>query len=497
MTSDQPAANAPNPDHEWKLIIGGDRPAGGAGTYDVINPATEEVVGRAPEATTAQAADAAAAAAEAFDAWSRTTPEDRCELLNRAAELLDAHADELVPLVQAETGATMRVAKSMQVPQASARFRRYAEGAKEPTVTPLRPQTVPATALAPGGVISAIANRAPVGVVTAISSYNFPVVNMAGKVAPALAMGNTVIMKPAPQDPLGVIRMAELLVEAGFPPGVVNCVVSEDVAPSEVLTTHDAVDMVSFTGSTAVGQRIAEVAGSRMKRLLLELGGKGACVVLDDADLKAAIGGIGSVWGFHSGQICTSPTRVIAQRGIYDQLVAGLTKTAAYMPVGDPLERGTVVGPVISAAHRERVEGYVEMGRSEGATIAAGGERPDMERGFYVAPTLLADATNDMTPVREEIFGPVVAVVPVDDAEEALAVANDSDFGLYSYVFTGDTGVAMDMAKRMRSGNVGLNTLQRNHDAPFGGFKQSGVGRDGGSYGLDAYGELQSIVWSS
>ena len=497
MTSAQPAADAPTPDHEWKLIIGGDRPAGGAGTYDVINPATEEVVGRAPEATTAQAADAAAAAAEAFDAWSRTTPEDRCELLNRAAELLDAHADELVPLVQAETGATMRVAKSMQVPQASARFRRYAEGAKEPTVTPLRPQTVPATALAPGGVISAIANRAPVGVVTAISSYNFPVVNMAGKVAPALAMGNTVIMKPAPQDPLGVIRMAELLVEAGFPPGVVNCVVSEDVAPSEVLTTHDAVDMVSFTGSTAVGQRIAEVAGSRMKRLLLELGGKGACVVLDDADLKAAIGGIGSVWGFHSGQICTSPTRVIAQRGIYDQLVAGLTKTAAYMPVGDPLERGTVVGPVISAAHRERVEGYVEMGRSEGATIAAGGERPDMERGFYVAPTLLADATNDMTPVREEIFGPVVAVVPVDDAEEALAVANDSDFGLYSYVFTADTGVAMDMAKRMRSGNVGLNTLQRNHDAPFGGFKQSGVGRDGGSYGLDAYGELQSIVWSS
>ncbi|MFZ1588402.1 MAG: aldehyde dehydrogenase family protein, partial [Candidatus Microthrix parvicella] len=333
--------------------------------------------------------------------------------------------------------------------------------------------------------------------VTAISSYNFPVVNMAGKVAPALAMGNTVIMKPAPQDPLGVIRMAELLVEAGFPPGVVNCVVSQDVAPSEVLTTDENVDMVSFTGSTAVGQRIGEVSGARMKRLLLELGGKGACIVLDDADLKAAIGGISSVWGFHSGQICTSPTRVIAQRGIYDQLVAGLTKTAAYMPVGDPLERGTVVGPVISAAHRARVEGYIEAGRAEGATIAVGGERPDMERGFYVAPTLLADATNQMTPVREEIFGPVVAVVPVDDAEEAIAVANDSDFGLYSYVFTSDSAVALDMAKRLRSGNVGLNTLQRNHEAPFGGFKQSGVGRDGGSYGLHAYSELQSIVWSS
>ena len=328
-STDEAATNAPDPDQPWTLIIGGDRPAGGAGTYDVINPATEAVVGRAPEATTDQAADAAAAAAEAFESWSRTTPELRYELLNRAAELIDSHAAELVPLVQAETGATMRVTKSMQVPQAAARFRRYAEGAKESPVTPLRPQSVPSTALAPGGVISAIANRAPVGVVTAISSYNFPVVNMAGKVAPALAMGNTVIMKPAPQDPLGVIRMAELLVEAGFPPGVVNCVVSQDVAPSEVLTTDENVDMVSFTGSTAVGQRIGEVSGARMKRLLLELGGKGACIVLDDADLKAAIGGISSVWGFHSGQICTSPTRVIAQRGIYDQLVAGLTKTAS------------------------------------------------------------------------------------------------------------------------------------------------------------------------
>jgi acyl-CoA reductase-like NAD-dependent aldehyde dehydrogenase len=217
--------------------------------------------------------------------------------------------------------------------------------------------------------------------------------------------------------------------------------------------------------------------------------------VFDDADLKAAIGGISSVWGFHSGQICTAPTRVICQRGVYDHLVAGLTQAVGCMKVGDPLERETVVGPVITGVHRERIEGYIQAGRDQGATVAAGGDRPDLDRGYYVNPTLLVDCTNDMTPVREEIFGPVVVVVPFDDEDEAISIANDSDFGLYSYVFTKDTGRAWAVAKRLRSGNVGINSLQRNHEAPFGGFKQSGVGRDGGSYGLHAYSELQSIVW--
>jgi acyl-CoA reductase-like NAD-dependent aldehyde dehydrogenase len=253
--------------------------------------------------------------------------------------------------------------------------------------------------------------------------------------------------------------------------------------------------MVSFTGSTGVGQRIGEVCGSQMKRQLMELGGKGACIVFDDADLKAAIGGISSVFGFHSGQICTSPTRVIVHRSIHDHLVGGLQQAIGHMKVGDPLERDTVVGPVISAPHRERIEGFIRAGVDEGATIAAGGERPDMERGYYVAPTLLVDCTNQMTPVREELFGPVVVVVPFDDEDEAVAIANDSDYGLYSYVFSKDTGRAWNVARRLRSGNVGINTLQRNHEAPFGGFKQSGVGRDGGDFGLHAYSEMQSIVW--
>ncbi len=479
----------------YQICIDGSWCDGAAGTYEVVNPATEEVVGHAPQVSVAQSLEATRSSAEAFESWSRTTPEFRASLLNAAADLLDQRLDEFVPIVQAETGATMRVAKSLQVPQAAARFRRYAKGALEPSIRPLPPAVMPNTPLAPGGIISAVARQAPVGVVSCITSYNFPMTNMAGKIGPALAMGNTVVVKPAPQDPLGVIKLVELMHEAGFPPGVINVVNGTDVAASEALVSSPHVDMISFTGSTAVGQRIGEVGGSKMKRLLLELGGKGACIVFDDADLKAAIGGIASVWGFHSGQICTSPTRVIAQRGIYDQLVAGLSMAAGRMKVGDPLERDTVVGPVITGVHRDRIEGYVSSARDEGAEIVAGGARPDFANGFYVSPTLIAGATNEMKAVREEIFGPVVAVVPFDDEDEAIAIANDSDFGLYSYVFSADTPRAWNVAQRLRSGNVGINSLQRNHEAPFGGFKQSGVGRDGGSYGLLAYSEIQSIVW--
>ncbi len=482
-------------DRTFKLTIGGERVAGDS-TYDIVNPATEEVVGRAPEASVEQAEAAIEAAGDAFETWSRTKPEERAELLNKAADLLDAATDELVPLVQAETGATLRVTKTIQVPQAAARIRRYAKGAMEPTIDPIEPVVMPATALAPGGLISAVANRAPVGVVTCITSYNFPMVNMSGKIGPALAMGNPVVVKPAPQDPLGVIRMVEIMNEAGFPPGVINVVTGSEVAPSEAVVAHPRTDMVSFTGSTGVGQRIGAVAGAQNKRLLLELGGKGACIVREDADLKAAIGGISSVWGFHSGQICTAPTRVIVHRSIMDHLIGGLTKAAGHMAVGDPKEKTTVVGPLISALQRERVEGLVATGLTEGAEVVVGGQRGDMERGFFYEPTLIT-GTPEMTPVREEFFGPVVVVVPFEDDDEAVAIANDSDYGLYSYVFSADTAKAWSMAKRLRSGNVGINTLQRNHEAPFGGFKQSGVGRDGGSYGLHAYSELQSIVWTS
>jgi len=482
----------------YRLLVGGAWVEGGAGSYPVVNPATEETVARAPEASVSDAEQAAAAAREAFPAWSATAPEHRGRLLQAAADELRKRGEDLLGLVMAETGATVAVGSQLQVPQAVSRFEYYARRATRNLDIALPPSAMPATPLAPGGLIGALAARQPVGVVACISPYNFPLVNMAGKVAPALATGNAVIMKPAPQDPLAVIELAGIMHDVGFPPGVVNVVTGAGPDVGAALVGSRDVDMISFTGSTAVGVRIYEAGARTMKRLLLELGGKGACLVFDDADLDAAVTALVSVWAFHSGQICTAPTRAILHRPVYDQLVERLAATAPKLKVGPPTDPATVIGPVISAAQRDRVERYVELGRQEGAEVVAGGTRPDgpgLEKGFYVAPSLLAGCTSSMTPVKEEIFGPVIAVLPFDTEEEAVQIANGSDFGLYDYVFSRDTARAYRVARQLRSGNVGINTAQRNHEAPFGGFKLSGVGRDGGEFGLHAYTELQSIVW--
>ncbi|MEV0224179.1 aldehyde dehydrogenase family protein [Streptomyces sp. NPDC050704] len=476
-----------------RLFIGGSWVEPDGGHYEVIDPATEGVVGQAPEASREQVYAAAAAAREAFGAWSRTTPEERAAVLDRAAGIIQRNFVPYAELAQAESGATTGTARGMQVGVGVARFRRYAR--VEPVEQALPPQINEAGPFGKAAVMGALAVRQPVGVVTCITSYNNPWANPAGKIAPALAMGNTVVVKPAPQDPLSVYRMAEALEAAGAPPGVVNVVSGSRAEVGEAAVESDDVDMVSFTGSTAVGRRIAEVCGRGMKRQLMELGGKGAAIVFEDADLESAVRGIGTTFSFYSGQICTAPTRVLAQRPVYDRLVAQLASYIGYLKVGDPRAEGTVVGPVISAAHRDRIESYVELGRKEGARVVAGGERPSLERGFYVAPTLLADCTNDMRVVREEIFGPVVVVLPFDEEEEAIALANDGDYGLIDYVWSGDVARAFRVARRLRTGGVGVNTVGRNMEAPFGGFKRSGVGRDVGSYALHAYSELQSIVW--
>jgi len=481
---------------QQRLLIGGAWVEGGDGAYEVVNPATETPVGLAPEASVEQSREAARAARQAFDSWSRTSPEARAELLRRAADAIKARAADLLPTVIAETGCTERVGKQMQVPMAATRFDAYARYALEPDVVPLPPMEMPATALAPGGLMGAIARRQPVGVVACITPYNFPIVNMAGKLGPALAMGNTVVVRPASQNPLAVIELVRILDEVGFPPGVVNVVTGSTPATGEALVESPDVDMVSFTGSTGVGVRIAEVGGRTMKRTLLELGGKGAALVFDDADVKNAVAMIGSAWTFHSGQICTAPTRAILHRSVYDQVVAGLAKMASVLKVGDPYAPDTVLGPVISAAHRDRVEGYVRAGAEEGGELLAGGERPSQpEVGYYVAPTLIAGCRPDMKVAQEEIFGPVVVAIPFDDEDEGIAIANGTDFGLYDYVFSADTNRAMRVSRRLRAGNVGINTTQRNHHTPFGGTKYSGVGRDGGVFGLHAYSELQSVVW--
>ncbi|MEV6163913.1 aldehyde dehydrogenase family protein [Streptomyces sp. NPDC052052] len=479
-----------------RLFIGGEWTEPDHGHYEVIDPATEEVVGRAPEASRQQVHAAAAAAREAFTTWSRTRPQERAAILDRAAGLMRRDLVDHAALAQAESGATTATARGMQVAVGAGRFHRYAKGALEPVEQPIAPQINEAGPMGRAGVFGALAVRQPVGVVTCITSYNNPWANPAGKIAPALAMGNTVVVKPAPQDPLSVYRMAEALEAAGVPAGVVNVVSGSGAEAGEAAVDAPDVDMVSFTGSTAVGQRIAEVCGRGMKRQLMELGGKGAAVVLDDADLDSAVAGIGTTFSFYSGQICTAPTRVLVQRTVHDALIGKLAAYAGHLTVGDPRERGTVVGPVISAAHRDRVESYIELGRKEGARIVTGGERPaGLDRGFYVAPTLLADCTNDMRVVREEIFGPVVVVVPFDDEDEGIALANDSDYGLIDYVWSSDVARAFRVARRLRAGGVGVNTIGRNMEAPFGGFKRSGVGRDVGSYALHAYSELQAIVW--
>ncbi|MCH5675791.1 aldehyde dehydrogenase family protein [Streptomyces gilvus] len=476
-----------------RLFVGGRWVEPDGGYYAVVDPATEETVGWAPEASRDQVHAACAAAREAFGPWSRTPPEERAAVLGRAADIIGSRFVAYAELAQAETGATTGTARAMQVGVGVARFRRYAR--VEPAEWAIPPQINEAGPMGRAGVFGALAVRQPVGVVTCITSYNNPWANPAGKVAPALAMGNTVVVKPAPQDPLSVYRMAEALEAAGVPRGVVNVVSGRSVAVGEAAVESADVDMVSFTGSTAVGQRIGEVCGRSMKRQLMELGGKGAAVVFDDADVASAVAGIGTTFSFYSGQICTAPTRVLAQRGVYDRLVDQLAAYAGRLKVGDPREPDTVVGPVISAAHRDRVESYVELGRKEGAVVVAGGERPSLDRGFHVSPTLLADCTNDMRVAREEIFGPVVVVIPFDEEDEGVALANDSDYGLIDYVWSGDVARAFRVARRLRAGGVGVNTVGRNMEAPFGGFKRSGVGRDVGSYALHAYGEVQSIVW--
>jgi acyl-CoA reductase-like NAD-dependent aldehyde dehydrogenase len=439
--------------------------------YPIVNPATEQVIGTAPDGTGDDAEAAVRAARNAFEPWSNTPRRERARLLADLADTIEARRDEFVPLIQAETGATIKVSRGLQVSQVINRFRRYSQGVMEPCQIPLRPEEIGTTDMAPGGLLGAVVERAPVGVVVAITSYNFPLTNMSGKVAPALAMGNPVVVKPAPQDPLAVLKFAELVREVGFPPGVFNVVTGEGPGVGEALVASPEVDMVSFTGSTEVGRRIGAVAGGNMTRMLLELGGKGACVLLDDADVGRALGSIATTWGFHSGQICTAPTRVVAHRAVHDEVVAGLERIAGRLPLGDPLDETTVVGPVISAVHRDRIEGQVATARDQGAEVVVGGCRPEM--------------------------GPVVTVLAVDDDDDAVEVANGTSYGLYDYVWSADAMRAMAIARRLRSGNVGINTMQRNHEAPFGGMKQSGVGRDGGSFGLHAYSEMQSIVWQA
>lgn len=475
------------------LFIGGSYRRGTAGAYEVINPSTEQVVALAPEASLEDARTAVAAARAACAEWAGTPVTERARLLEALADRLAAERDRLQPLLAAEMGGTATGSAGKTIDVAINAFRSNARlglQASEEAFTPRQGMS--------GRLLFGVVQRKPVGVVTVITAYNAPYVNVSTMAGPALVTGNTVVIKPAPQNPLGVLELGRLAEEVGFPPGVLNIVNARDPEIGRELVRHPDVGAVGFTGSPAVGIEIAREAARDLKPVLLELGGKGACLVLEDADLERAVEVLSLTWVFNSGQICGAPTRAIVHSSLKDELVRRLVDVASSLRIGPSDDPATVVGPVISAAHRDRVEGYVAAAVAEGATVAAGGTRPDIECGFYAAPTLLTGCTPDMTAIREEIFGPVIGLITVDSDEEAVAVANDSEYGLVNYVVSGDHQRALAVAGQLVCGNVNINGIQGGgngiEDMPFGGRRHSGFGRKGGRHALEAFTEPLGIT---
>jgi aldehyde dehydrogenase (NAD+) len=454
---------------------------------DVVSPSTEEPVGSVPVAVDDDIDRAVGAAHETFTSgeWPRLPAPERAEVLDRAAELLAAQADDIAGITVDEMGCAISQSSRAQTGLVAPVFRYYADL--------LRTRDAERYVSTPDGRAGLVTEE-PVGVVGAIVPWNAPVTIASWKVSAALAAGCTVVLKPPPEAPLSGYVLAECLHEAGLPPGALNLVPGGREV-GERLVTHRAVDKIAFTGSTAAGRRIMALCAERIARVSLELGGKSAALVLDDADLDEVVPRIIAGVMHLSGQVCGAHTRVFVPRARYGEVVDAAAAAAGAIAVGDPHDPKTIVGPLVAERQRARVLDYVEIARAEGARVAAGGGRPhQLPKGWYVEPTVLADVTNDMRVAREEIFGPVVAVMPHDGDDDAVALANDSDFGLAGGVWSGDDQRALDVARRIRTGSVTVN----GHPAPFphvpfGGFKQSGLGRELGPEGLAEYLELRSI----
>lgn len=469
-----------------KLYIGGGwvKPSSEA-VLNVISPHSEEVIGQTPEAKEADIDRAVAAARSAFDnsPWPRTAPAERAAVMERLALALQARADRLATTITQENGCPISFSHVGQVGAAAMVLDYFTRLAREFAFEEVRP----------GMLGPAVVRREPVGVAAAIVPWNVPLFVTMLKLAPALASGSTLVIKPAPETPLDAMILAEALQEADVPPGVVN-IVPAGREVGEHLVRHPGVDKIAFTGSTAAGRRIAALAGGQLKRVTLELGGKSAAIILDDAALDRAIPALVPAMMMNNGQACVAQTRVLASKRRYDEVVEALVENVRCLQVGDPMDFSTVVGPLVSERQRERVEGYLKIAREEGARVALGGGRPaNLERGWYVQPTVLTGVDNSMRVAREEIFGPVVCVIPYEDEADAVRIANDSDYGLSGTVWTADADHGLDVARQVRTGSYSVNNFAMEFSAPFGGFKQSGLGRELGPEGLNAYLEPKTI----
>jgi aldehyde dehydrogenase (NAD+) len=460
-----------------QLYLGGQwvAPASDA-TIAVENPATEEVLGHVPAGTAADVDRAVAAARAAFEGWAATPMAERGAVLDRLHGALAARAGDIARTVGLELGTPLKVAKAVQAGLPLTVLRGYADVA----VRDQRTETIG----------NSLIEHEPVGVVGAITPWNYPLHQVVAKVAAALAAGCTVVLKPSELTPLVAYLLFEAADEAGVPPGVLNLVTGTGAEVGAAIAGHPGVDMVSFTGSTATGRAIAHAAADRIARVALELGGKSANVILDDADLTRAVKvGVGNAF-LNSGQTCTAWTRMLVHRSRYDEAVTLAAKAADGYPMGDPFDEGTRLGPLVSAAQRDRVRGFVE--RASARLVAGGPDAPLPERGYFVAPTVFADVDPDSELAQEEIFGPVLSIIPFDSDDEAVSIANNSRYGLAGAVW-GAEERALAVARRLRTGAVDVNGGAFNPFAPFGGYKQSGVGRELGEYGLAEFQQTKAI----
>ncbi len=456
-------------------------------TFATINPATGDEICQVAEADAADVDKAVSAARKAFNRgpWNKMQASDRGRLLNRLADLIEANADELAALESLDNGKPFSVARSVDVAATVGCYRYFAGWADK-----VQGRTIPID-----GDYFCYTRLEPVGVVAQIIPWNFPMLMQAWKLAPALATGNTVVMKPAEQTPLSALRIGELIVEAGYPEGVVNLLPGYGPTAGAALARHMDVDKVAFTGSTEVGRLVMEAAAkSNLKRVTLELGGKSPNIIFADTDVDEAVEGAHFGLFFNHGQCCCAGSRVFVEERIYDQFVAKSSARANQRTVGDPFDPKTEQGPQVDNTQFDKVMGYIDSGRREGAKLVCGGERVG-DRGYFIQPTVFADVQDDMTIAREEIFGPVMSVIPFKNLEEVVERANCTTYGLAAAVWTRDIKKALAVSNSVRAGTVWVNCYNvLDSRAPFGGFKQSGIGRELGEYGLQQYTEVKTVT---